>query len=425
MKIMSKYISSLLLALLISTPFLCSCQETSEEMQSKPVSGQTGGVANPTGEEQLAWESNLFALDMYQELAASDGNLFFSPWSLNSALSMTYEGARGQTATEMQSVLHLSGNESNRRQSFSELDQRLNAPDSGYMLSTANALWIDEGFPLSAEYRDLVEETYHARCMNLNFQEENEEARAVINSWVEDRTQGKIIDLIPAGYIHSRTRLVLTNAIYFKGTWESEFNQERTEDEDFFTTDGQPVAVPMMRKTGDEAGFRYLDMSDLQILEMPYLGYNLSLMILLPKKNDLEALERSLSAERLLQWRDGLQEQRVEIYIPRFNFTARYFLTENLTRMGMPTAFSRSSDFSAMNPEGGLFISDVIHQAFVEVNEEGTEAAAATAVIMGRGFGVDEKIPVFRADHPFIFLIIDNKTGLILFMGRFSDPEEG
>ena len=424
MKIVCKCIASFL-ALLIFAPFLCSCLDMSEEMPSETVSKQTDSVANPTGEEQRAWESNLFALDMYRELAASGGNLFFSPWSLNTALSMTYEGARGQTAEEMQTVLHLSGNESYRRQSFSMLDRRLNAPDSGYTLSTANALWVDEGFPLSTEYQDLVEESYHARSMNLNFQEESEEARAVINAWVEERTHDRITDLIPAGSIDPLTCLVLTNAIYFLGSWRLEFDQELTEEEDFFTTDGQPVAVPMMRKVGEEARFGYLETADIQILKIPYQGENVSLMILLPKKKDLEALNRSLSAERLLQWRDGLQEQSVDIYIPRFNFSAKYFLNKNLERMGMPTAFSGSADFSAMNPEGELFISDVIHQAYIEVNEEGTEAAAATAVIIGRGFGIDEKKPVFRADHPFIFMIIDDKTGLILFMGRFSQPEEG
>ncbi len=427
MKIMSKYIASLLLALLISTPFLSGCLEMNDEWQSEPLSSRADpdSIANPTGEEQMAWESNLFALDMYRDLAASEGNLFFSPWSLSSALSMTYEGARGQTAEEMHTVLHLSGNESERRQSFSLLDQRINANDSGYILSTANALWVDEDYSLTAEYRDLVEETYHARSTNLNFQEESETARAVINSWVEERTQGKIIDLIPAGYIHSLTRLVLTNAIFFKGTWKSEFDRELTENEDFFTTEGQPVAVPMMRKIGEESGFLYQERGDLQVLQMPYQGENISLLILLPKKRDLVSLERSISAERLAQWRDGLQERQVDVYIPRFKFSAKYFLNENLASMGMPTVFSETADLSGLSARKGVFISDVIHQAYIDVNEEGTLAAAATAVCVAESAVPEEKIPVFRADHPFIFMITDDQTGLILFMGRFSDPEEG
>ena len=427
MKIMGKYIAPLLLALLISTPFLSGCLEMSEDIQSEPVSEQPdpGAMANLTDEEQMALQYNLFALDMYRDLEAGKGNLFFSPWSLSSALSMTYEGARGQTAEEMRSVLHLSANESYRRQSFSHLDQRISAPDSGYMLSTANALWVDDDFPLSTEYRDLVEESYHARSMNLNFQDESEEARATINAWVAENTQGKIVGLIPAGHIHPLSRLVLTNAIYFKGTWENEFDRELTEEEEFFAADGRTVAVPMMVKTGDEAWFPYLEKGDLQILKMPYQGVNVSLLILLPGNKDLDSLERSISAEKLLQWREELREQRVDIYIPRFRFSAKYFLNENLTRMGMPTAFSETADFSGLSPRGGLFISFVIHQAYIDVNEEGTEAAAATAVGVSEGIGdLEDEIPVFRADHPFIFMITDDQTGLILFLGRFSQPEE-
>ncbi len=423
-----------LFTLLIFASFFCGCVSEPEVSVSSPDApfedeGIHAGPADQTPRtegEQMALQYNLFALDMYRELAGGGENLFFSPWSLNSALSITYEGARGQTAEEIRSVIHLGGNDSYRRQSFSGLDQRISARDSGYILSTANALWADEGFPLSAEYRDLVEESYHARSMNLNFQEESEEARATINAWVQERTKGKIMDLIPAGHIDPLTRLVLTNAIYFKGSWENEFDPELTEDEDFSAANGGTVAVPMMMKIGDEARFPYLEKDDLQILKMPYQGENVSLLILLPKNNDLDSLEGAISAEKLRQWREELMEQRVDIYIPRFKFSAKYFLNENLTRMGMPTAFSETADFSGISPRSGLFISFVIHQAFVEVNEEGTEAAAATAVGVEEGAEavVEEEIPVFRADHPFIFMIIDDQTGLILFMGRFSQPEE-
>jgi serpin B len=371
----------------------------------------------------------------------------------------------------MASVLHLSENDSIRRESFSALDRRINANDSGYTLSTANALWVDGGFSLLEGYKTLVENTYHGRANNLDFRAAPEEARQTINDWVEQKTAGKITDLIPTDYVKSLTRLVLTNAIYFNGTWMKKFDQSLTMDEDFFTEDGRKVPVPMMRQANEKAWFNYLERRGLQVLEMPYAGGNLSMLILLPHDQDIASLERSLSSEELDQWRDSLVEQRVDVYMPRFKLKANYFLAEILSDLGMPTAFNNetadfsglspgrqlfinevihqayvdflaeilsdlgtptvfnneTADFSGSSPGRQLFISGVIHQAYVDVNEHGTEAAAATAVGMcdTSGGPWEPDVPVFRADHPFIFLILDDETGCILFLGRVSDPSKG
>lgn len=415
----------LLLILSVST-LLCGTALGKENAMDYQL--EKGAVAEPTAVhltdiEPAAIASNRFALDMYRELER-DGNLFFSPWSLNTALAMTYEGARGKTADEMRSVLHLSGDESARRQSFSSLDQRINGNESGYVLSTANALWVDNNFSLLDGYRDLVDRSYHARVTNLDFVGASDESRKIINTWVEQKTSQKIKDLIPPNHIDSSTCLVLTNAIYFKGTWVKEFNKSLTRDENFHVSDGGIVTVPMMRRLGQEAIFNYLETEDMQMLQMPYLGKKLSMMILLPREHDIASLESSLRVENLAQWKEKLELQRVDLYIPKFKIDAKYFLVENLTNLGMPTAFA-DADFSGMSAGGGLFISAVIHQAHVEVNEEGTEAAASTAVVMSRSIGAGPRVPVFRADRPFIFMIMDEETGCILFLGRVSDPVKG
>ena len=312
-----------------------------------------------------------------------------------------------------------------RRESFSALDRRINANDSGYTLSTANALWVDGNFPLLDEYEALVHDTYQARADNLDFRTAPEEARRTINHWVEQKTAGKIVDLIPNGHVDSLTRLVLTNAIYFNGTWRKTFDPSLTVDEDFFTEDGRAVKVPMMRQDDEGAWFNYLERGDLQVLEMPYIGGRLSMTILLPHDQDIASLERSLSSEDLDRWRESLEEQRVDVYLPRFKLKADYFLTEILADSGMPTAFSEMADFSGMSsgiPDQPLFISQVIHQAYIDVNEQGTEAAAATAVNETAVCAEEAEIPVFRADHPFLFLIVDDETGCILFLGKVSDP---
>ncbi len=368
--------------------------------------------------------NNKFALDLYLEYKSEEGNIFFSPYSISTALAMTYEGAKGQTAEEMQSVFYFPKDDTIRRSGYANLYNEINKKDKKYKLHTANALWAQKDYPFLEEYFKIVEEYYKGKVTNLDFEKDPESARATINNWVEDQTNNKIKNLIPSGLLNTLTRLVLTNAIYFKGEWVKQFNKDETQEQNFRVSPDDIVKVQMMQRTDDKSIFNYSENNKLQILEMPYSGEELSMLILLPKDDDLKGLENSLTVKQLSKWRKDLKEQRVNIFLPRFKFETKYFLADTLKEMGMPTAFSPAADFSGMTGKKDLFISQVIHQAFVEVNEEGTEAAAATAVIMEKGLSVSHRMSVFKADHPFIFLIQEKATGNILFFGRVTNPSK-
>ncbi len=370
--------------------------------------------------------NNQFALDYYSKLKEKySGNIFFSPFSISIALAMIYEGAKGQTAEEIRSVFYFPEDNNLRRAGFAAIIDEINKKDKKYKLNIANALWAQKDYQFLKEYFDRVEKYYGGKVTNLDFKKDPESSRITINNWVENQTNDKIKGLIPSGIINAVTRLVLTNAIYFKGEWVRQFNKNDTKEENFRTSKNSYVKTSIMRRTDEEARFNYFENDKLQILEMPYSGEKLSMLILLPKDDNLKGLENSLTVEQLSKWKKGLKEQRVKIFIPKFKFETKSFMTKMLKEMGMPIAFSDSADFSGMTGKKGLKIDEVIHQAFVEVNEEGTEAAAATAVTMvpiSTGPSKEPKIPVFRADHPFIFLIQEKNTGIILFMGRVVNP---
>jgi len=382
---------------------------------------------NPEDVSNVTEANNEFALDFYYHLKdKEEGNIFFSPYSISSALAMTYEGAKGQTAEEMRSVFYFPEDDNIRRTEYAGMFDEINKEGKEYKLHTANALWAEKDYQFLNEYFNIVEENYAGKVTNLDFKKNAEKARLIINNWVEEKTNNKIKDLIPSGEVNALTRLVLTNAVYFKSDWVRQFNENDTKEQDFRISKDNIVRVPTMERIDKEAMFNYAENNDLQILEMPYSGEELSMLVLLPKDEDLEALENSLSSENLSKWKKDLKEERVKIFIPKFKFETKYFMAKDLEEMGMSTAFSGSADFSGMTGKRDLFISQVIHQAFVEVNEEGTEAAAAAAVIMeltsAGGPSKEPKILVFRADHPFMFLIQHNATGNILFMGRVVNP---
>ena len=374
--------------------------------------------------------NNRFALDLYGRIAddpkAGDGNIFFSPFSISSALAITYEGARGTTAEEIRSVFHFPENQTVMRSGFAGIISGINSKANAYMLRTANALWAEQTYPFLAGYISAAEQHYGAKTTNLDFINKPEESRVTINTWVEDLTEDRIKDLLQPGTIDPLTRLVITNAIYFKGTWMKQFDQNKTTDADFRTGTGKTVRVRMMERTDEDAIYGYAETDILQALSMPYEsgdGKDLSMLVLLPKTDDLSMVEESLNTSTLSLLHDSLKTRRVIVYFPKFVMETKYSLPGVLSAMGMPTAFTRAADFSGMAGTKDLYIDDVIHQAFVEVNEEGTEAAAATAVVMRlSAMPLEETVPLFRADHPFIFLIQENETGNILFMGRVSDP---
>ena len=377
--------------------------------------------ATPEGVSSVVDANNQLAFDIYSEFKEKKGNIFFSPYSISTALAMTYEGAKGTTAEEMQTVLHIPLTPEIRRPAFASVYNEINKKDKVYQLSTANALWGQKDYPFLEEYTNTVERYYGGKITNLDFVTETEESRQTINKWVEDKTNNKIKDLIPSGVLSEMTRLVLTNAIYFKGTWVKQFDKKNTREEDFKTTSGNTIKVPMMSLTEKDTKFNYAQTDNLQVLEMPYDGEELSMLVLLPKENNLSTLEESLNPGKISELKSMLKEQQVKVYIPKFKFETKYFMADTLKQMGMPLAFSSNADFSGMDNTKNLFIAAVIHQAFVDVNEEGTEAAA-TAVIDHLESESPQIIPIFRADHPFVFLIQERKTGNILFLGRVSDP---
>lgn len=387
------------------------------------------GPPDPAAERIVTNANNRFAFDLYSQLKEGENaNLFFSPFSISSALAITGEGAKGQTADEIRSVFYFPSDATTLRNGYAGINAAINSGDAAYSLRTANALWAEKTYPFLSEYTENAERYYGAKVTNLDFIGQPEASRITINQWVEEQTNDKIKDLLPAGTIDPITRLVITNAIYFKGDWVKQFDKEKTADEDFRTTPGKMVKVPMMQRTDEDAVYRYAETDDLQLLAMPYEhagGRQLSMVVLLPKGDNLSPVEAHLDADSLSDLLRSAKSRQVMVYFPKFKLETRYDqLGRTLAAMGMPTAFTDRADFSGMDGTRNLLISDVIHQAFVDVNEEGTEAAAATAVVMRLAAAPvePEPVPVFRADHPFLFLIQDDETGMILFMGRISDP---
>jgi serine protease inhibitor len=359
-----------------------------------------------------------FALDLYWELRGDEGNLFFSPYSISAVLGMTYAGSRGNTGVQMAQALRFALDQDHLHPAFASVEARLRAvQDRGDVrLRVANSLWPKEGYPLLDEFLALTERFYGVVITPLDY-DEPEVARRSINAWVEERTEGKIEDLIPPGTLLAL--LVLVNAITFKGNWACQFDKALTRDAPFWLTAKDQVRVPLMQQLGT---FGYAQVDDLRILELPYAGDDVSMVVFLPAEIDgLAALEDSLNVESLNRWMGRLRESEVQVYLPRFEMRCGFRLGERLKAMGMTDAFDDSADFSGIDGTLSLYISAVFHQAYVDVNEEGTEAAAATAVLMAPK-GIPLPSPTFRADHPFVFLIRERTTGSILFLGRVVNP---
>jgi serine protease inhibitor len=380
--------------------------------------------ATEEGVQDAVNANNRFSFDLYSELDKSeDGNVFYSPFSISAALAMTYEGAKGKTAEEMKSVFHFPENNI-LRSNFAAIYNDINEENKDYELRTGNALWVQHGYPFLEDYMQRVERYYGGKAVNVDFFQKTEETRKNINSFIEEQTNNKIKDLIPEGSIDAITRLVLTNAIYFKGIWEWQFDESDTFEGDFKITADNIVKTELMnmKPEKDDAKFNYADTGDLQILELPYRGDKISMLILLPTEN-LNAIEPTLTAEKINEYKSQMKETKLDlISFPKFEFDTKYFMKDTLRNLGMTTAFSQNADFSGMTGQRDLFVDFVIHQAYVKVDEEGTEAAAATAV----GMKLTAIMPrnIFKADHPFIFLIQEKETGNILFLGRVVDPTQ-
>ncbi len=369
--------------------------------------------------------NNDFAFSLYQKLRAEEsGNLFYSPYSISLALAMTYAGARGETERQMSNALHFILSQDKLHPAFNALDLQLASrgegssgqDGKGFRLNIANAIWGQQGYDFLQGFLDKLAENYGAGMKIANFTEAPENSRVAINDWVAQQTEEKIKDLIPSGAIDNLTRLVLTNAIYFNAAWLHPFDVRATAEGDFHLLTGSSVRVPMMRQTGL---FGYARDTGYQAVELLYDGSEISMVILLPDKGNFDPFENSLNAELISQTSKDLSRNRIELTMPSFEFEAQFKLGETLKKMGMSDAFNpQLADFSGMDGTKDLSISDAFHKAFVLVNENGTEAAAATGVVIG----VTSVPPRVTVDRPFIFLIRDIATNTTLFVGRVMDP---
>ncbi|MFH1314715.1 MAG: serpin family protein [Candidatus Eisenbacteria bacterium] len=393
------------LAAFVLTPLVCNGQE-SENPAADAMRELTSGNSG-------------FALDLYQALKNKPGNLFLSPYSISSALALTYGGTRGNTATQMAEALHFTLEDRYLQEAFGSLNEDLNGRGSSgdIELGMANALWgqKDEGF--LDDFVSLGRKYYGAELKSVDFAGSPGSALDEINAWASDKTRGKITNLIEPGMIDQATMLVLSNAIYFNGGWASKFDGKKTWEEPFWVAPDSSVMVDMMHQT---RRFRYTETSELQILDLPYVGGDLSMIVLLPKdRTGLAGAERFLTLKSLRIWLRQLREEDLIVSLPRFKVASDLLLNQALKDMGMTDAFDVGlADFSGMTGRKGLFIDAVVHKALLEVAEDGTEAAASTAVVTKRGPPPKQ----FRADHPFLFMIRDNKSGSILFIGRVADP---
>ncbi len=378
-----------------------------------------------------------FALELYAEMGnhKKGNNLFFSPYSISTALAMTNAGARGNTARQISKVLHFPENQDYLHPAFGILQQEMSEAHkkSSVELRIANALWVKKDSSIKADFKNILKQYYGAQPRNVDFQTtDSEKVRLRINKWVENHTQKKIKNLLQKGTLNRMTRLVLVNAIYFKGQWANPFKTSNTKNRPFFITKTQSISVPMMKQKNY---FNYMENNQLQVIELPYairgkqhqltsthLSDSISMVILLPKqRNGIAKLEKSLNPNTLEEWLTYTRPKKVEISLPKFKINAGIELSKILSKMGMSEAFTDKADFSGINGKKDLSLTSVIHQAFVNVDEQGTEAAAATAAVLGVR-SINPPPPVFTADHPFIFLIRHKSTGSILFMGRLMNP---
>ena len=417
-----KRILVLLAAIMVSANSLAMDNQTAKENMNKKI---------------IVEGNNKFALELFTKLQSTKGNLFFSPYSISTALAMAHAGARNKTESQIAGVLHFPVSVNRRTDTSSKFlpdkqqfalafgniikDLNNRGRKGGYTLTVANALWGQKDYGFLQEFPELIKTSYDGQLNEVDFIRAAETARKTINAWVEKKTNDKIKNLISEGVLDSMTRLVLTNAIYFKGNWARQFKENRTKDAPFTLADGQKIDVATMNQ---KAEFGYMETDTFQVLELPYVDEELSMVILLPKKFDaLGEFEKTLTPENLTQWLTKIHKREVVVFMPKFKMTSQFSLASVLKSMGMKDAFSSDADFSGINGKRDLFISAVIHKAYVEVNEEGTEAAAATGVVVRLTSIGPAPIPVFRADHPFLFLIRDNLSGSILFIGRVANPK--
>ncbi|NUM46045.1 MAG: serpin family protein [Anaerolineales bacterium] len=416
-----------LFLLLILTLLLPACTPTSSTETHSTLRRITSPDVDAAAVQQLAAGNTAFALDLYQALKTPDANLFYSPYSLSLALAMTYAGARGNTETQMAQVLHFPSQDT-LHPAFNALDLALTARANGkkaFELTLANSLWGQQDYVFEPAFLDTLAANYGAGLRLTDFAHAPDPARVAINDWVSDQTQDRINDLIPEGAIDSLTRLVLANAIYFNAQWVHPFAAESTSDAPFNLLTGETINVPMMRME-EPVPLAYGQGAGYQAVELPYQGEQISMLIIVPDAGTFPAFEGALTPEQYTTLVNGLTPQMVNLILPKFTFATTFSLSDTLAGMGMPDAFDPDlADFSGMDGTTDLYIAHVFHKAFVAVDEAGTEAAAASAVVMNLESARPMEGVVLFVDRPFLFFIRDMETGTILFAGRVVAPEAG
>jgi len=375
---------------------------------------------------ELAAGNSEFAFDLYKEIKSAGGNLFYSPFSISQALAMTWAGARNNTEKQIADTLHFTLGQTGLHPAFNKLDLELQnrgqgakgKDGKGFRLNIANSIWGQDGWSWLPDFLDTLALNYGAGMRLVDFKKLPDQCRVIINNWVEDRTEDRIKNLIPEGIITTDTRLVLVNAIYFNAAWKFPFKEENTKPGDFILLDGNKISADMMNQNEEHD---YTEGDGYKACELKYDGDELSMIIVLPDSGRFDEIESSLSADFIDGIIDNLSDKSVNVTMPKYEFESQFSLADTLEAMGMPDAFSASADFSGMDGSLRLVITDVIHKAFIATDEAGTEAAAATAVILNEK-GMPE-FAEFKVDRPFIFLIRDIKTGAILFVGRVLNPK--
>ena len=403
-------------------------EPTQPPAEAQDLIGEVAYNLNPQASldqiQALADAHNAFALDLYKQLAGEGENIFYSPYSIYMALLMTYAGAAGDTASQMESTLHLPYSQEEVHAVMNALNLQLKANSivddkPAFTLNIVNQLWGQAGYAFLPEFLNTLSQNYNAGLKTVDFAADPEAARELINLWVEAQTNEKIRDLIPEGVLNELTRLVITNAVYFKAAWLSPFDPANTKNGSFTLLDGTQADVPMMHQS---SSMRAYVSQDVQAVELPYEGGTYSMVALMPTAGNLDTFEQSLTAESLQDILNQLERASVTLSMPKFKFDAAFALNDALEGMGMTDAFDpMKANFSGMDGTTSLYISSALHKAFVDVNEEGTEAAAATAVAIGLTSAPGQSYTIML-DHPFLFLIRDNATGTLLFVGRMADP---
>ncbi len=422
---MTRLISLALVVIMVLGLVACT-QPTYGTVLSSNKQRITSPDTSQTDLSTLVDGNSTSAFDLYQALRDTEGNLFYSPYSISLALAMTYAGARDATEKQMADALRFLLPQDRLHPAFNSLDLTLASrgqgakgkDEKGFRLHIVNAIWGQKDYNFLTAFLDLLAENYGAGLRILDFIKDPEEARKTINEWVSGQTEERIKDLIPQGAINELTRLVLTNAIYFNAAWQYPFDKAATSDGNFILLNGDKITVPMMRQT---QSFGYAEEDGYQAVELPYDGRELSMVILLPEEGQFDSFESSLSSQQVNDVIQKMENRQVVLSMPKFEYESSFGLKKALTDLGMAVAFTPNADFSGMDGKRDLFVQDVLHKAFVSVDEAGTEAAAATAVVVGVT-SVPTNTIELKIDRPFIFLIRDIGTGTILFVGRVVNP---